>query len=562
MDFKMLPTQLWLLQLTDERIRTLRPVTSLDIFDGATQNFHEDGLYSTTIFGRIGTEERDQRFSYIDIKARIFHPKIFRDLCALKGLYRGILSGKETAIFDETLKDFVADKGPNGQTGYSFFVKHFDQLVLRKNKSPARQQRVDLIEKFRHQCFMTRVPVLPAGYRDYEVSDTGRATKNEINDLYYRLLSISNNIVKTRDMEVGGPLDISRYSLTMTVSAIYETIEAMVEGKRGFMLNKWGSRRIFNATRNVLSVMDTSSDVLGAKNAPGFDATTVGLYQTIKGLTPLTIHLLRNSYLANVFSEGENYVPLVDKRTLTQELVSIPPEVRDTWTTKEGLLKVINSYADIEARHRPVEVEGRYLALIYRGPDMSFRVFNDIRELPASFDRKYVGPISLVELLYLSGYRRWNQYYVSVTRYPVTGIDSNYPSRVYVKTTTVGEVRRELGPDWLPLGEDHVAYEYPKRELASFMDSQSPHSSRLTGLGADFDGDTGSGTYLMTDEALEENRRFLSSTQAWVSSEGGLRASASYDTLELVTRNLTGRYDYGQHASEPAVLQALRNQAA
>lgn len=541
MNFKMLPTEIKLLVLSDPVVMTLKPVRSLDIYDGATQNFHEDGLYSTSIFGRVGSEERDQRFSYIDIKAKVLHPKIFRDLTRLKGLYRGILQGKETAVFDEQAKDFVASNGPDAQTGYSFFIANWLKIEFRKNKSPTRQQRVEFIEKYRAQALTDRIVVIPAGLRDLEVDDGGRQSKNEINDLYFRLLSISNTIIKNRDME-SPALDVPRYALTNCFAEIYTMLEAMIEGKKGFMLDKWGSRRIYNGTRNVLSVMDTSSARLGALNAPSYDSTMLGLFQTIKGLGPLTIHLLRNSYLANVFSEGDSSAPLIDTKTLLPELVSIAPATRDKWTTKEGLLSIINSFADKEARHRHVMVEGRYLALIYKGPDMTFKIFGDIRELPPHLDKKHVSPITLCELLYLSGYNRWNRYYVSCVRYPVTGVNSVYSSRTYVKTTTIGEVRRELDNNWMPTpGDDALALEFPLASLPAFFDTQAPHSSRLVGLGADFDGDTGSATFLMSEEATEENRKYLSTRQAWISTDGSLRASASYDTVALVVHNLTRR---------------------
>lgn len=537
---RMVPTEIWLLQLTDDVVKYLRPVTSLDINDGMTANFHDDGLYSTVIFGKVGTEERDKNFSYIDIKASILHPKVFDDLCRLKGLYKGILSGKETARFDEQLKDFVADQSAEAETGYSFFMRYFKRIEFKRNKSPSRQLRVEFIEKYRDQATTTRVAVIPAGLRDLEIGEDGRAVKNEVHDLYYRLLSIANTIPRNRDME-SPALDIPRWSLTVTFFQIFELFKSMLEGKKGFLLNKWGSRKIVHGTRNVISVMDTSSSSLGSANAPSYDSTVVGLFQTIKGLTPVTMYLLRTRYLSNVFSEGESTVPLIDKRTLQQELVDISPETRDRWTTKEGLLDVINSFYDGELRHKPVEVEGRYLALIYKGPDKTFRIFYDIRELPEHLDRKNVYPITLCELLYLSGYDKWNSYFISVTRYPVASNDSIYSSRVYVKTTTVAEVRKELGTDWEPMGDEHIALEFPRSDIDSFYSTQAPHGSRLSGLVADFDGDTSSGTYLMTDEALSENDRYLKTRRAWVSPDGSLRASANYDTVKLVVRNLTRR---------------------
>ena len=49
----------------DSLVRTMRPVTRTDIYDGVTSNFHEDGLFSITTFGRVGSEERDNNFSFI-----------------------------------------------------------------------------------------------------------------------------------------------------------------------------------------------------------------------------------------------------------------------------------------------------------------------------------------------------------------------------------------------------------------------------------------------------------------------------------------------------------------
>lgn len=564
MNTQMLPAEIWPLQITDEAVKNIRPVTSLDINDGISSNFHDDGLFSTLIFGRVGTDERDESFSYINIKVAILHPKIFKDLCALKGLYRGVLSGREVAAWDPEVRDFFPEKVYRGKgaepapgiefgTGYSFFMSHFKELVFKRNKSPARTQRIDLLDKYRDIATTTRIPVIPAGIRDIQVDANGHTSKDEINDLYYRMLSIANTIAMVNDMETES-YNTQRFSLTLTMLEIYTLLETMVSGKKGFMLDKWGSRRVMHGTRNVLTVMNTSATELGAKNAPDFLSTTLGIYQTAKGLTPFTIYKLRDTFLNRVFSEGESHVPLIDKRTLRQEYVDLPPDLRDLWSTKEGLMKVINSFKDIEARHRPVEIAGRYLALVYRGEDMSFKVFYDIRELPKEFDKSRVYPITLCELVYLSAYKEWNEHYAYITRYPISGIDSIYPSKVYVKTTTIGEVRHELDDGWHPRGPEYVAHEYPRADIPAFVDSMSPHSSRLVGLGADFDGDTGSATYVMTKEATAEAKRFLQTRQAWVAADGSLRASVGYDTVQLLLHNLTGRLGYGNNAQVPAVL--------
>lgn len=543
-----IPAKIWPMVLTYDRLRGIAPVTSLDIYDGASSEFHPEGLYSTEIFGRVGSDARDNTFSYLDLKVEIMHPKIFKDLISLKSIYKGIFSGRETAVFDPVTKDFVADSSEKAETGYSFFMRHFKQLELRNSQSPTRQIRVELINRYRNACMTRYIPVLPAGVRDIEVSDNGVTSKNEIHDLYYRALSIANTIPLMSDME-SPALDIARNALTNTVVQIYDLIESMLSGKSGFILNKWASRRVVYGTRNVLSVMDTSIADLSDINAPGPDATTLGLFQVVKGLTPVTIYQLRKSF-AQLIDAGEGQSRLIDPKTLRSKWVTLSPETRDVWSTKDGLVSVIDQYQLVGNRNKYVEIEGHYLALIYKGPDMTFKIFHDIDELPSNLDKQYVKPITLAEMMYLAGYNRWNKYFVQISRYPITGMDSIYPSRVYVKTTIVGEKRTELDENWEPYqDEDHIALEFPLEGSTSYMDSQSPHSTKLTGLGADFDGDTGSATFVMSNEALVENERRLGSRVNWTRIDGSLTSSFDYDTIKYVLTNLTGRLAYGSPSS-------------
>ena len=547
MKYAEVPAKIWPMVLTKDTTRSMIPVTSLDIYDGASNEFHDEGLYSTRIFGRVGSDQRDEQFSYINLKVGILHPKIYRDLITLKGIYKEILSGRATAIFDPISKDFVADVSEKARTGYSFFISHFHELKLKVTASPTRMARVELVNKFRDIAITRIIPVIPAGMRDMEVNENGTTSKNEIHDLYYRALSISNTIPNTSDLE-SPALDIARNALTNTMCQIYDLIEGMIGGKNGFILDKWASRRVVYGTRNVLSVMDTSIANLADSNAPGFDATTLGLFQVIKGLTPITIHHLRARFAQSI-DAGEGQVRLINKKTLKSEWVSLRPETRDMWTTKDGLSTIIDRYQLVGNRARPVEIDGFYLALIYKGPDATFKIFDSIDELPAGFNKSLVKPMTLAEMLYLCGYSHWNKYFVQICRYPITGMGSIYPSRVYVKTTIVGERRVELNDQWQPHeGEEYVALEFPLEGSNSYMDTQSPHSTKLVQLDADFDGDTGSATFVMSNEALAENEKRLSSKQTWIRTDGSLAASFDYDTIAYVLHNLTGRFNHGNNA--------------
>ena len=533
-----LPANLTLLQLTPARVQTMRPVTVLDIFDGSSDNFHENGLFSLSIFGRVGSPERDLRFSYIDLKATIFHPFVFKQLCKLKALYGSIMSGKAYAVWDPKLKDFVASDIIHGETGYQFFMSHWLDLEFPRNQSDERSMRIDLMDKHRTTCTLSKIAVIPAGLRDIQIDESGKRKEGEINDFYRSLIAASNTIATTGDY-TSTILDTSRYAMQMAFNKVYDYLDGLVSGKTGFAQGKWGNRRIYNGTRNVITAMDTSTPYLGAPNAPSINHTAMGLYQTMVGMLPVSKHLIMNGWLAKVFTVGANTARLVNKTSLRSETVNLSSQTVDRWTTTAGIEKVIHSFKDIGNRGNPVTIEGRYLGLVYLS-DKEFKIFGDIDELPRNFDRKLVHPITLVELLYLSGYRSWNQYPAYVTRYPVTGIGSIYPSWVYVKTTIKAGMRWELGDDWNHLPDNHIAaLEYPEFGSREYVDSLIPNPSRLGALGGDFDGDTCSANILYTDDSIRETGEYFNRVASYLDARGGLKASAAVGTVQRVLLNMT-----------------------
>jgi hypothetical protein len=169
-----------------------------------------------------------------------------------------------------------------------------------------------------------------------------------------------------------------------------------------------------------------------------------------------------------------------------------------------------------------------------------FKIFYDIKDLPPSLDKRYVKPITYAELLYLSGYDKWNDYYTIVTRFPVAGEGSTYSSTIRMTTTATVKLVYELEDDWVTR-KAKPAIDFPIRGVKEFISTMAPHPSRLAGLGADHDGDTSSSDSVYTDEALEENRKMLTKATYWINSSGKLRVDASSKSLiDLVMVNLLG----------------------
>lgn len=539
MSYKLsIPFNVSLLVLNPEKLKAIKPIRVLDVFDGNTGNFHEDGLFSISIFGKIGDELRNRRFSYIDIKVEILHPIIYNTLVAIKRMYGGIMAGKDYVLWNDETKDFDRSDAVEGKTGYAYFMKYWEQIDFKKSDSNEREQNITLIAKYKADALTSKVIVMPAGLRDMEITSDGRMQCDEINNFYKKLLSIANTISDASIKFNPEIINNSRLGLQLTFNELYETIENMIKGKKKLLLGKWASRRVFNGTRNVFTAMDTSTSYLGAPGSLNINSTIVGLYQGMKSIMPVARYNIRNGFLSMVFTAPGTPARLVDKKTRKMVHVNLKPQYFDRWMTDEGVEKVITSFSDEGLRSKPLEIEGHYLGLIYKGPDGTFKIIQDIDDVPGTRSKLDVYPLTFCELLYLSCYKVLNKYPVLITRYPITGVGSIYPSIMYCKTTIKSEPRRELNDAWEAMDDDHIAYEFPIG--GAYVNSLMPHSIRLKKMNADFDGDVGSCTALYSDESIKEVKDYLGSKRAYVGTDGKFISSTNVATIALVLHNLTG----------------------
>jgi hypothetical protein len=476
------PFNITLLELTPEDLTRMKPVRSLDLFEPSSRNFHEDGLFSVSIFGRVGDVRRSRRFSYIDLKIGVFHPIIYRALGQLKRFYHDIILGRVYAVWDDQLKDFVKSDAFDGRTGFQFFIEHWQGIEFEHRPSDSREHNIKLIEMYKKKALTDKLVVMPAGMRDIEITG-GRIVIDEVNELYRRILSITNSIHKDAVQNNPEILNMARISLQRTFNEIFELFERMVEGKKKLLMGKWAARRVFNGTRNVITSMNMVSNKLDNPGNIGLNDTVIGLYQFMKGALPVAKFHIKTGFLSKVFTGPHSPATLVNKTTLKAESVNLRPEYFDSWMTEEGLEKVISAFAEESIRHKPLEIEGRYVGLIYKGPEGFVKLFQDIDDLPAHFDKEYVTPVTFCELLYMSVYGVANTLPIFVTRYPVTGMGSIYPSMVHLKPTVKTEHRKVLNEFWELDPSIPDAYEFPTN--SSFVNAMSPHPTHLSALGAD-----------------------------------------------------------------------------
>lgn len=517
--------------------QSVKPVTSQDVFEGATRNFHPDGLFSTVIFGTPGTPGRFMKESWIDIKIQVLHPAIYKTLVSLKGLYEDIIFGRAYAQWDGLLCDFVESDAEKGSTGYTFFLNYFRLIKHVPSESLQRQEKIKLVTTRQEQALISKIYVLPAGYRDVEIDDTGRVSSDEINELYNSLMSVANTIPALVVRNDLSNCDRQRVSLQNTFNELYQKAIDIIRGKNNLMMSKWAGRAVFDSTRNVLTAMNTTMVDLDDPYAPQLNDTMVGVLQFMKTARLKTLHYLKTGFLSEVFTSASAPAVLTDMRSMKSVHVSVKSRTYDKWMSSEGLEKVINSYRESSIRSNPITVEGKYLGLVYRGIEGTYRFIHGIEELPQADMAQYCTPITYNDLFYVACYRWAAKVPVIITRYPIATGRSTYPSMTYLMSTMRSDRRMALDAQFIPI-EGDIAPRFPITGEPTY-DSQSPHAARLENLGADHDGDTGSLISLQTDEAVQEIEQVMHDKSFYLGPEGKMVSNTNTATINYVVTNLT-----------------------
>lgn len=470
------------------------PVTSSLVLEPSTNNFNDNGLYSESIFGAIGSPDRMLRFGYIELNTQIFSPKIFKIIAQLGSLYKEIMSGAAYAVFDPVTKDFTRVNGdpldtPGADTGYSFFLKHFPELSFHTTASSKRDERIEVITQYKDRALISRYLVEPAGLRDIVNDSSGRLVQDDVNKLYTSLLMYTKAIPKGSRSIL---YDSVRYQIQAKAQEIYEYIENFLDGKRGFIQGSFARRKVAMGTRNVITAATFMASSPEDPQLLKTDDVVVGVYQTIKGLQPFFKFVWNRLFVDPVFKlEYTTNIALSDVKTGKLVYTSITPAERDKWTAAENVDKMINSFRNIDLRKKPVLIkdeEGKDYALLFvydEGDTIALcRSIDDLtKRWPRKVDPKKLRPITYIEIFYIIADIISMGKHAMITRYPVIEQGSCYVAKPHVVSTTPSravEVIDLLSPDYPPTLMRH----YPVVG-AAYMDAMMVHPSKLGGLGGD-----------------------------------------------------------------------------
>ena len=428
-----------------------KEVTSTDSFEGMTKNFNPDGLFSIEIFGRVGTEKRDTTEAIIPTYLPVFSPVYFDTLVKLKSIYSGILKGAVYAVWDPVEKDFIKSNILDGETGFAFFMSHFGEIDPKLNESSRRKQRIGLVKDKRDFALFNHIIVPPAGLRDVEFSPTSdKVTEPEINELYRKLMFKTRAVQNVpRGEENNSLYDNVRWGIQNSLNTIDDYIFNMLDGKGGFIQRKISTRGVVGGVRNIITARKVSRSRLWDDDGVGPNSSDIGLFQGLMNFQYVCVHAIMENFIKTVFTIGSSNVKLINPKTLNYSYEELSPEIIDKWTTVEGIIKLFVGFKNSKLRNKPITIKGHYLALVYDdGKEVG--VLFDIDDLPPGRDKKFVRPMTYVELFYIYCARTIMEQNIQQTRYPIIGIGSIYPSEINLKTTTNATKRVLYNEYWEP----------------------------------------------------------------------------------------------------------------
>lgn len=543
---KLMPWNIVLLNITPQHEKVLSKITAVEALD-RNFNLHPEGLFSTAIFGKVGEDRRLTTLALIDTKLTLIHPLIWYHLNAMREFYIEIASGKAYAIYDEKTNDFIKSDILNGKTGYLFFIENFPKLKLLKNKSLTRNNAIDVIEKYRGSGDITRlIPVIPAGLRDIEIDESNRITKDELNDLYRKLLAQSSSISEISAKTNPKTVNNTRYAMQLTWNEIYKYFMNILGGKNHVIQGEFMSRNLDNGTRNVITALDVPPKYYLDKHVPTTGNMGVSIYQAIRALEPNAIYAMRKNYIDRIFIGQGVPVPLINKKTLKTEMVQLDNNYIEKWKSIEGLTKIFLLYEREELRTQPITVKDYYLALTYRGVTDGrevFKLVNHTDKIPESALAvpHTLTPTTMIELFYIATYKELHLNPAWSTRYPIGSAGSKYPNKLFVRTTENDERRWPLNDSW-EVDEDAVmAPAFPSiNKEAPIINASSPHSSALAQANADFDGDKMATNAVQTPEAIDAMHKLFDSWECYLTVDESLMSSNETDTAKYIIYNMTG----------------------
>ena len=544
------------------KVNTCPEVTNPVFFEAGGRPT-DDGLLSQTLFG-ITKAERSGIYGCVDLGGKFMHPLVYKTLIKLNGKIEEVVNGTDYFSIDKS-GDLVVD--PDGDTGIDWLRKNFDQIKFKKNDSPARNSRIDFINKYKDMMWISKYVIIPPYYRDVESKDNGLGV-GEINKLYSSLIIASKAVKET-----------TSYGLTLsdTTKARVQNIllqifdwfgngtvingqetPAILPGKLGLIRHGLMAKTVDYSVRLVMSAPDVAVEDIDDFMVD-MDHAGLPLSAALCNFKPFVMFWLRR-FFENQFAGRLEYpIAINDTDTITVPLLDYQIAFSDTELNKQ-IDRFINGYAN---RFIPIELPVDKAAFAEKVKNKELktidgRTLSSVKEIEHFFvsltgfklktgeaykkDNTYLPeqrlnrPLTWCDIFYMAATDVSADKMVLVTRFPIDSYLNQYPTKVNIKSTVKTEpMVIKLGFDdnekfykWYPMIREEDMY---TNTSPLFEDTLSISNGLIAAMGMDYDGDTATVKPLYTIEANQECEKISKSKVQIIGMDGYTTRNVSKENL-------------------------------
>lgn len=361
--------------------------------------FDPESIWSTEIFGQIGSRERKEIFAYIDLKVKVIHPNCYNMIKTCADSISKLLDRKaKYKIVDKILKE-----DPNGEDGVGFLVANIDSIDLVKNCKKDKLSVAQYLEDNKAIIVIDKFPIIPAGYRDRDLkSFSGLQVNSDLNDLYRDVIYTCSKLSGIGEID-----NLITDTIQSSVNHIMKWMQLKLKGKQGVLRGSMLKKRMDYSSRLVAS---TDQNIpIGHVGLPWH--TALSLY------APLFIYYAYQKDPA-ILEDIKAFTqkPNMDSNDLTkflQEITALPQIVPDELRHKlEFIASEIIKDGQVLVKRDPVLMRNNWFSATPIITDGRVAKINalDIGPLDGDFDKQNIVEVKFREFGEHPTRLCWGQY--------------------------------------------------------------------------------------------------------------------------------------------------------
>lgn len=388
------------------------------VFIGPGSTFTPDGVLSNEIFGTSSMDRRN-RFGWIDLKTHYMNP----------------LAAVKLSAYDRTMADCLYSRGrysvskegkliddPDGEAGPEFLYKNWSKLKPITKTTETTKEVAKFFSKPKDELFMTKWPVIPAFYRDINLSEsTGSKSSNILNSKYSSLISYTQSLALYAD---------GFGTMTYLTQARVQTI--MVEIYQELMIhNVKGSPSKFGMLRRALAGKNLPYTVRLVITAPNLNQESLDRVQVRFGHATIPLHYICALFMPFMVHELKAFFDAELIQRGVVEVVGSDGKITRTSFNESydenDITGMINKYVNSPSTRfdpvwTPPDLEGKRHKMIVVG---RFNKDNTTFQRPATY----------TDILYIIAERVCQDKHVWLTRYPLDNPHGQWCGRIIVSST-------------------------------------------------------------------------------------------------------------------------------